>query len=73
MKQLDLFQLTQSDTNCIDITIPLNFLAQIHDQLPDGVIRDVIGQLYFGEEISPENKTALKFEGINANLIIVRD
>ena len=41
----------------------------MHEQLIEGVIRDVIGQLYFGEEISQENKSALHFEGINSDLI----
>jgi len=62
-----------ADVNQITISVPLNFLGHLHDQLPEGAIRDVIGQLYFGEEISPENKTALHFEGINSNLIVVHD
>ena len=53
--------------------MPVILLALIHDQLNEGVVRDVVGQLYFGEEISPENKTALHFEGINSNLIVIHD
>jgi len=53
--------------------MPVNLLALMHDQLNEGVVRDVVGRLYFGEEISPENKTALHYEGINANLISIHN
>jgi len=62
---------TKRRHNCITITMPVNLLALMHDQLNEGVVRDVVGQLYFGEEISPENKTALHYEGINPNLIVI--
>ena len=57
--------------NLVTVTMPLNFVSGIHDQIPEGVLRDVVGQIYFGEEISPENKTALYYEGINLDLIVV--
>ena len=64
---------TKRRHNCIAITMPVNLLALMHDQLNEGVVREVVGQLYFGEEISPENKTALHYEGINANLIFIHN
>jgi hypothetical protein len=57
--------------NLVTITMPVNFLSGIHDQIPEGILRDVVGQIYFGEEISPENKTALHYAGINATLIFI--
>lgn len=64
---------TKRSHNCITITMPVILLALMHDQLNEGVVRDVVGQLYFGEEISPENKTALHYEGISANLIFIHN
>ena len=59
--------------NLLSMTIPINFLARLHAQLIEGSIRDTVGQIYFGEELSPENKTALFYEGINSNLIFIHN
>ena len=62
-----------ADANLIMLRVSFQFLGRIHDLLPAGVLRDVVGQLYFGEEISPENKSALHYEGINASLIFINN
>ena len=59
--------------NCIDITLPFSFLSSIHEQLAEGPIRDAIGHLFFGEELSQDVKSALHYEGINPNLIVVHN
>jgi len=59
--------------NLLSMTIPINFLARLHAQLIEGSIRDTVGQIYFGEELSPENKTALFYEGINSDLIFIHN
>ena len=50
---------------------PFELLGPIHDRLPDCAVRDAVGQLHFGENISPETQGALRFEGVNSNTIFL--
>jgi len=52
---------------------PFEFLGRIHDLLPDCALREAVGQLYFGENISPDTQAALRFEGINSNAIFLHN
>jgi len=52
---------------------PFELLDLIHDHLPDCALREALGQLSFGENISPETQAALRFEGVNLNTIFLHN
>ena len=54
------------------VTLPLTFLGDIHKELPDSDIRDVIGYLYFREEMSPDLKLVVRSMGHNSDQFIIQ-
>jgi len=47
------------------ITVPINFLRDLHSELHQGVFRDVIGHMYFSEDMPPDVQMELRVLGYN--------
>jgi len=55
----------------ITLTLPVNFLGDIHSALCDGDLRDVIGCLYFLENFPPDTKKSLHALGYDPGQFLI--
>jgi len=65
---------TQSiEPSTITITVPVTFLGDLHSELPDGVIRDVIGYLYYEQSFPPELMAEIQALGFDPGQFLIHN
>lgn len=78
--QMDLFSQYSSDPcrqqtmlipPTITFTMPVNFIRDLHSELPDGDFREVIGHFYFLENLPPDVAVELRAKGYHPEQFLI--